>query len=219
MTPSQEAKEYATKHGFGLALHKSKRVRVEHGNKYEEFSGYPAALNYMRRIVSERGVEEVSADTLMVTADHAVLHMPNGEEVPVTRGALVAVDIETIADTSGIEELRKGYGPLSVAVDKRVLEAFAKTESAVDSLAQAVGTFQFPCAVGAKRWRKIKRAQRKADRLRMCRICRYDQVTSRRAWRVFADHQLQASCDSRKEAIAYVRSELAGQRDVTVQYV
>lgn len=198
MTPSQEAKEYAAQHGFGLTLHKSKRVRVEHDNKYEEFSGYPAALNYMRRIVSAR------------------------EQSPVTRGALVACDIETLPGivlVKNAEHKNTGQAVFE-AVDKRVLEPFTwHPMSAFNNLAQAVGTIQFPHAVGNKRWRKMKRSQRKAERLEYCFVHRYDQLTSRRAWRVFANHQLEASCDSRKEAIAYVRSELAGQRGVTVQYV
>ena len=191
MTPSQEAKEYAALYGFTLKTY-GKRVGVEPTEDGDTFSGYPAALNYMRRIVSEKA----AIDEAIVRNIEA---MPYGKRM---------FDVETLQARSVFE-----------AVDKRVLEAFAKAESALSDFSQAVGTIQFPCVVGAKRWRKIKRAQRKADRLRMCRICRYDQITSRRAWRVFADHQLQASCDSRKEAIAYVRSELAGQRGVTVQYV
>lgn len=221
MTPSQEAKEYATLNKFTLTTN-GKRITVSWpGNEGDTFSGYPAALNYMRRIVSERGVEQVSADTLMVTANHAVLHMPNGKEVQVTRGALVAFDIETLPGVVIVKnpEHKNTAQAVFEAVDKRVLEAFAKAESAVNSLAQAVGTIQFPFAVGEKRWRKMKRSQRKAERLEYCFVHRYDQLTSRRAWRVFADHQLEASCDSRKEAIAYVRKHYAGHSGVTVQYV
>lgn len=199
MTPSQEAKEYAAANGFTLKTY-GKRVGVEPTEDGDTFSGYPAALNYMRRIVSAR------------------------EQSPVTRGALVAFDIETFPGAVIVKnpEHKNTAQAVFEAVDKRVLEAFTKVESAYSNLAQAVGTIQFidpSYKVSRKRAQRVRKAQRKERRMEHCSYFAVSAAPWYRAWRVFVDHQLEATSESRKGAIAYVRKFYAGQRGVTVQYV
>jgi len=193
MTPSQEAKEYASANGFTLQTF-GKKIGVldeKGGLEWVAFSGYPAALNHMRRVVSERPVVQIAPDIAMVKGP-AVLVREGCENVALPNGGFVAT---------------------SIAVDKRLLAAYP-------ALSTAVGMIQIPCAaVGNKRWQKIKRAQRKERRLEHCSSTRYDAVIARNAWRVFADHQLEASCESRADAVAFVRKYFSGQSGVVVLYV
>lgn len=74
MTPAQEAKEYAATHGFVIStLASIRKLRVYHvnhnggrmGEHIAEVSGYPAALNAMKRemeTLREQATTSVSAD-------------------------------------------------------------------------------------------------------------------------------------------------------------
>lgn len=82
MTPAQEAKEYASKHGFVISTLASTRklrvYRADHngiatGEHVAEVSGYPAALNAMKRYV------ELRKDNAPVKAD-GISDVDDGEQ-------------------------------------------------------------------------------------------------------------------------------------------